>query len=140
MRVFHTHDLQISYYFIMFVWYWLRTGLIAIGHFMVGYSTVLITLIILRYESKLAFPIAFLAGGFALLPDIFWLRSIPKTYHSLLFSIHNSQYSNLFFFHRYLDILYRDDIPDNAVIYIIIAFILTAIYSLYTKKEKSARL
>jgi hypothetical protein len=97
---------------------------------MIGFSAVLLILILVNKRSKYAFPSAFFCGIWAMIPDLIWIKSIPENYNTIIKSLHYSLYANLFFFHRLIDLYNPDDIPDDAIIYILVGFILTIIYSL----------
>ena len=100
---------------------------------MVGFSCILLVIILMNHSNRYAFPAAFLGGVWAMLPDLVWIEAIPRKYTPVLMGFHDSPYADLCFFHKFFDGLYPYDIPDDAVIYIVIGFIVTTIYSLYTR-------
>ena len=100
---------------------------------MIGFSIILLAHILANHSSKYAFPAAFLGGVWAMLPDITWIQAIPRKYVPILRSFHNSSYADLCFFHKFIDGYYPYDIPDDAIIYILLGLILTTIYSLHTR-------
>jgi hypothetical protein len=116
---------------------YLVVGLIAIGHFMIGFSAVLFIFILVNRRNKYAFPLAFFCGIWAMIPDLVWIKSIPNYYHRIIYSLHYSNYANLFFFHRLIDLYNPDDIADDAIIYILVGFILTIIYSFRERNMRS---
>jgi hypothetical protein len=111
--------------------------MIAIGHFMVGFSIILIIATLTNSKSKFTLPTAFLGGLWALIPDLVWLRSTPYKYIPVLQRLHDNSIANLFFLHRLLDLHYPYDVPDDAIMYIFLALILTINYSIRIQNPNS---
>ncbi len=103
--------------------------MLAIGHFIIGYSTILLAAIILGNRKPYVYPLAYLGGLWTLFPDLPQLRLTPFQVKNIVTDIHNSNTANLFFLHRILDRVYLYDSPDDTTIYIIIGLLLTIIYS-----------
>jgi hypothetical protein len=103
--------------------------LLAIGHFIIGYSTILLAAIIFRNNKNYVYPLAYLGGLWALIPDLPQLELTPIQVKNIAISIHNTNTANIFFLHRILDRVYLYDLPDDVTIYFIIGLLLTIIYS-----------
>lgn len=103
--------------------------MLAIGHFVVGYSIVIVAMIFLGIKTRYGFLSAFAGGVWAMVPDVYWIDWFPVEYVPLMRHVHSLDWVNIFFFHRVLDLNYMDDAPTEVVIPILVAFLLTGIYS-----------
>ena len=83
------------------------------------------------------YPLAYLWGCWAMFPDLYKLSYIPVQVKDIGSELHNSNVANLFFLHRYLDQVYRYDLPDDVSVYLLIGLLLTVIYSKYNPSEQS---
>ncbi|MFC1803947.1 hypothetical protein ACFL0D_08295 [Thermoproteota archaeon] len=106
--------------------------MLAIGHFVIGYSSAILIAYILRWRNRWVYPLAYFGGLWALIPDLPQLSYTPVQIKDLVTELHNSNSANLFFLHRYLDQIYFYDLPDDVVLYLVGGLFLTIIYSLNT--------
>ncbi len=111
--------------------------MLALGHFTIGYSTILLIAILLRRRNQWVIPLAYLGGLWALIPDLPQLSITPLQVKIIVSELHNSYAANLFFLHRYLDQIYLYDLPDDAVPYLIGGLVLTIHYSLNNPSAQS---
>ncbi len=96
---------------------------------MIGYSCVIVAMILFGVKTQYGFLSAFVGGVWALIPDVYWIDWFPVDYVPLMKQIHSLDWVNVFFLHRVLDLNYLDDTPTDVVIPILVAFLLTGIYS-----------
>ena len=111
--------------------------MLGIGHFIFGYSIILFAAHLFRMRNRWVYPLAYLGGLWALIPDLHQLSYIPSMVKDAVMLLHKSFLANLFFLHRYLDQVYRYDHPDDASIYLLIGLLITVIYSKYNPSEQS---
>jgi hypothetical protein len=104
--------------------------MLAIGHFIIGYSSVILLAIILGRRNPFVYPLAYMGGLWALIPDLFQLRVTPDFLKGFVRDLHTSSAANLFFLHKYLDQIYRYEMPDNVTIYLLGGLLLTIFYTL----------
>jgi len=110
--------------------------LLAIGHFMIGFSIILAVIILLRLKTAYGFLAAFGGGIWAMVPDVYWIDWFPDQYIPLARELHNSNWANLFFFHKIIDLSYLDDSPTDVVIPILIGFLITGVYCYIDGKNR----
>ena len=111
--------------------------MLAIGHFIIGYSTILFIAIIYRRRTPLVYPLAYLGGLWAIFPDLYQLSYVPVQVKDLVSKLHSSEAANLFFLHRRLDQIYIYDLPDDVSVYLLIGLLLTVIYGLINSRQQS---
>ena len=104
--------------------------MLAIGHFIIGYSSFLLLAVILGWRNRLVYPVAYMSGVWALIPDLPQLSLTPVQVKDHVTLLHNSYAANLFFLHRILDQIYLYDLPDDVTIYLLGGLVLTIIYTL----------
>ena len=109
--------------------------MLAIGHFIIGYSTILLAVLLFRWRNRWVYPMAYLGGLWALFPDLPKLSYIPLIVNEKVTILHNSNMANLFFLHRYLDQVYLYDLPDDVSAYLLIGLLLTVIYILNNPRK-----
>lgn len=109
------------------------SAMMAIAHFLVGYSVVLLLMLALsNYSYVVLTPLLGFAGGlWAMIPDAHTVTTEPLS--SKLLSIHNSSWCNIFFFHYLMD--HASDYDYFLVILIILlSLTLTVIFVLRVKQ------
>ena len=111
--------------------------LLAIGHFILGYSTILFIAIIYRWRNPLVYPLAYLGGLWAMFPDLYKLSYIPVQVKDIVLKLHSSDAANLFFLHNYMDQLYLYDLPDDVSVFLLFGLLLTLIYGLNNSRQQS---
>ncbi len=116
---------------------WTRTDLLAIGHFIIGYSAILFIALFIRRRTPLVYSLAYLGGLWAMFPDLYQLSYVPVQVKDIVSKLHSSEAANLFFLHRRLDHIYIYDLPDDVSVYLLIGFLFTVIYGLINSRQQS---
>lgn len=104
---------------------------------MVGFSIILAIIIVLRLRTAYGFLAAFGGGIWAMIPDVYWIDWFPDQYIPFMRELHGSNWANLFFFHKIIDLAYLDDSPTDVVFPILIGFLITLVYSYLNVQNKS---
>ncbi len=77
----------------------------AIVHFSVGLTFAMCILVLVSWPTKIKFPLIFVSGGWAMLPDGWQLIAYvgPDSLTDIGYAFHRSVFANVFWFHQVLD-------------------------------------